>query len=562
MKRLLSVTAIAVCAACVWAGSPDPVVANPINLNYQFGPKEDNTPPRREAADPVIELWGDDYYLFASKSSGYWRSSDLADWEYIPAPSIVTINEYAPTVCAIDGEYYYMASDVNRIFKTTTPADGNSWKEIKCNFLIKQHDPCIWQDDDGRVYLYWGCHDKEPIMGVEVDVANGFAPKGEPVALIEHNIDKYGWEVPGDNNEETFHNGWNEGPAMLKQNGKYYLQYAAPGTQFRIYGDGVYVGDSPLGPFKAMESNPFSFKPGGFIAGAGHGHTFRDRYGNIWHVATMKISERHWFERRLGLFPVVLDEKTQTMRAITEWTDYPFVIPQRKFDASGKSLSSGYKQLAAGAKAKASSSASGHEAALASDDIVETWWAASTGNKGEWLEIDLGKVCTINALQPNFADEEMPVYRPYDFPVVYRYAVEASKDGKKWEVIADRRDNNRDMPHELIVLDKPVKARYVRVVNDKDIEGQFSMFDLRVFGSDGKKALDKKARYRVERDDSDPRHITVSWDAVPGAARYIVRWGIAGSGVLNNSAEVPSGTSLDARWYNRDSDYDFEVTAY
>lgn len=49
---------------------------------------------------------------------------------------------------------------------------------------------------------------------------------------------------------------------MIKHDGKYYLQYAAPGTQFRTYGDGVYVGDSPLGPFRAMESNPFSFKPG------------------------------------------------------------------------------------------------------------------------------------------------------------------------------------------------------------------------------------------------------------------------------------------------------------
>ena len=31
---------------------------------------------------------------------------------------------------------------------------------------------------------------------------------------------------------------------------------------------------------------------------------------------------------------------------------------------------------------------------------------------------------------------------------------------------------------------------------------------------------------------------------------------------MNNSAEVASDTELEAGWYNRDSDYDFEVRAY
>ena len=31
------------------------------------------------------------------------------------------------------------------------------------------------------------------------------------------------------------------------------LQYAAPGTQFNVYADGVYIGDTPLGPFTYMK---------------------------------------------------------------------------------------------------------------------------------------------------------------------------------------------------------------------------------------------------------------------------------------------------------------------
>ena len=40
-----------------------------------------------------------------------------------------------------------------------------------------------------------------------------------------------------------------EGAWMDKRCGKYYLQYACPGTQFNTYSDGVYVSDNPLGPF-------------------------------------------------------------------------------------------------------------------------------------------------------------------------------------------------------------------------------------------------------------------------------------------------------------------------
>ena len=47
---------------------------------------------------------------------------------------------------------------------------------------------------------------------------------------------------------------------MTKHAGKYYLQYGGPGTEFSGYGDGVYVGDMPLGPFTYQAHNPFSLQ--------------------------------------------------------------------------------------------------------------------------------------------------------------------------------------------------------------------------------------------------------------------------------------------------------------
>ena len=62
-----------------------------------------------------------------------------------------------------------------------------------------------------------------------------------------------------------------------------------------------------LGPFKPAGNNPYSYKPGGFITGAGHGSTLEDKEGRFWHTSTMRISKNHVFERRLGLWKAGID---------------------------------------------------------------------------------------------------------------------------------------------------------------------------------------------------------------------------------------------------------------
>ena len=555
------------------------IVTNPIDINYQFQP-EDNDPSRREAADPACEYFNGSYWLFASKSGGYWRSDNLAEWEYIPAPSIATVNEYAPTILPIGDTLYFTASsdgNPTRIFRTRTPQDGNSWEEIECKLSdLHQHDPSFYQDEDGRVYIYWGCHDVEPIYGMEIDPNDGFKPLGEPVVLIGHNTDKYGWEQPGVDNEEP-RNGWNEGPAMLKVDGKYYLQYAGPGTQYRIYADGIYVGDSPLGPFTYMEDNPFSIKPGGFIGAAGHGHTFRDKYGNYWHVASMLVGVRHWFERRLGLFPVTV--KDNDMRAYTTFADYPFIIPDKKVtegDFNDRTLSTGWRQLAIGKSATASSEGTvgttgsktqvdtegnadtkGY-ARYATDELIETWWTAETGNAGEWLQVDLGKDSEINAIQVNFADEGSTALIGDSLP--YKYVIEVSYDGKKWRTFADMSDNTADNPHRLLVADTPVNGRYVRITNRADMPCKFSIMDLRVFGRDDRGQLADVTGFKAVRNESDRRVYDFEWDAVKDADGYILRWGTR-EGDPSHSVTVRD-TKYHAGYFNRDSEYFFTIEAF
>ena len=82
--------------------------------------------------------------------------------------------------------------------------------------------------------------------------------------------------------DNTFLDPFMEGAHVTKHNGKYYLQYGAPGTEFSGYADGVVVGPTPLGPF-AAQSDPLSTKLGGFARGAGHGSTVQDNNKNYWH---------------------------------------------------------------------------------------------------------------------------------------------------------------------------------------------------------------------------------------------------------------------------------------
>ena len=46
-------------------------ICNPVNLSYRFCL---DAPSRREAADPTMVVFKGEYFLFASKSGGYFHS--------------------------------------------------------------------------------------------------------------------------------------------------------------------------------------------------------------------------------------------------------------------------------------------------------------------------------------------------------------------------------------------------------------------------------------------------------------------------------------------------------
>jgi len=529
------------------------IIINPLALEYRFMPE---SPSRREAADPVVQLYKGQYYLFASKSGGYWRSSDLKDWIYISCKTIKSIEAYAPTVLSYDGALYFLASGGKpQIYKTVNP-DEDQWEPVPTKFTIGMTDPAFFMDDNKKVYLYWGCSNVDPIMGVEVDPKDGFNPIGEPKALIQHHEKQYGWEVQGEHNELGTP-GWNEGPSVIKYKGIYYLQYASPGTQFRSYADGVYTSTSPLGPFRYETNSPFSYKPGGFIAGAGHGHTFQDKLGNFWHVATMKISLRDWFERRIGLFPAFFDKEGK-LYAQTVYTDLPFQIPNTKVNLEKKDLSLPYNLLSRNKPIIVSSALSKFPQGNANDERVESWWSARSGAIGEYLQIDLEKKMAINALQVNFADQDFELKAPQSYS--YQYLIEYSLDGKKWSPLIDQRKSTKDHPHELFCLDHKILARHVRITNKKEIPGKFSLYDFRIFGNGLGQKPTAINGLEGQRDAKDRRRITLQWQASADAKGYILRWGVTAEKLYN--ATVIYDNKFEGRIFNSAQDYYFSVEAF
>lgn len=538
----------------VQAPAPRTVI-NPLNLPYRFMIE---APSRREAADPAVIVFKGRYFLFASKSGGYWHSPDLRQWTFVE-PTGLPIEGYAPAVVAIGDTLYYMASQTG-IYKTIDPLAGR-WQLV--SEALSVGDPALFADDDGRVFLYHGVSLDGGITGQELDPADDMAPIGVPFACLKSDIARRGWERTGDRNLGATVDGvtrespWVEGSWMTKHAGRYYLQYAAPGTEFASYADGVVVGDSPRGPFRYGLESPISHRPAGFIAGAGHSTTFADLSGRYWHLSTTVISVTHMFERRLGLFPAAFDAEG-VLHVNTVFGDYPQRLPADRGDSVD--TFAGWMLLSYRKPVQASSTATNHPAGFAVDENVKTTWSATSARRGEWLQVDLGKPDRVESVQVNFGEEgATAIGRAPD--QYHAYLLERSLDGTTWTTLADRRANRTDVPHDYVDLGAPVEARYVRVTIDHVAGGAaISLRDLRVFGHGGGTPPPAPAGVDVLRD-ADRRNALVRWTRVPGADGYVVRFGTSRS-TLYDHYQVYGDTEVSLHSLNVDASYSFAVDAF
>lgn len=545
--------------------APPSTYCNPLNLDYGFCPIPNfvEQGKHRATADPVIVNFQGRYYLFSTNQWGYWHSPDLAEWTFQPRKFLRPEHKVYDELCApgafvMDDALYLIGSTHTKEFplwKSTRP-QRDDWQEAVPKFEAGAWDPAFFVDDDGRLYLYYGSSNLYPLYGWEIDRTT-LQPIGERRELVKLNDAEHGWERFGEANDNTFLRPFLEGAWMTKHQGKYYLQYSAPGTEFSGYADGVYVGDAPLGPFTYQAHNPICYKPGGFARGAGHGATFQDHDGNYWRTATIAIGVKNNFERRLGLWPAGFDDDG-AMYCRTAYGDYPHYLPRSGSEQAGEFA--GWMLLNYQKPVRVSSTLGGYAANFAVDEDIRTYWSAESAEQGEWLITDLGAAATVHAVQVNYADQDAEIMGKVP-GLHHQYLLEGSVDGEHWWTLADKTGNDRDVPHDYFELNAPVGVRYVRITNHHMATGKFALSGLRVFGRGHGAAPKAVDRFVALRGDSERRNAWLKWRPSDDATGYVIYSGIAPD-KLYTSVMVYGDNEYYFRAMDRDRKYYFAIEAF
>lgn len=514
---------------------------NPINIDYGYTPIPNFSEwgKHRATADPVIVTYKGEYYLFSTNQWGYWWSSDMLKWNFVSRKFLRPWNEGYDELCA---PAVGIVGDTMIVFGSTytskftlwmsTDPKGNEWKPLVDSFEIGGWDPAFFTDDDGRLYMYNGSSNVYPLYGVELN-RKTFQPIGTRREMHFLESWRFGWQRFGEYMDNTFLDPFMEGAWMTKHNGKYYLQYGAPGTEFSGYADGVAVSEKPLGnPLGNFleQSDPLSMKLGGFARGAGHGATFQDKWGNYWHVSTIMLSVKNNFERRIGIWPAGFD-KNDYMYCNTTFGDYPHYIPDGKADHL-QSRFTGWMLLNYKKPVTVSSTLGSYYANNSVDESMKTYWSAATGDKGEWIQSDLGNISTVHAVQVNYADQDA-AFLGKQTNIYHQYRMYYSIDGKNWKSLVDKSNNLTDVPHEYVELQQPVQARYIKLENVKMPTGKFAISGLRVFGNGNGARPAAVKTFMVLRTEKDKRSGWIRWSPVDNAYAYNISYGIAPDKMYN-----------------------------
>ncbi len=530
---------------------------NPLNLDYTYMIYNSNDDiSYRSGADPAVVRFRGEYFMFVTRSLGYWHSTDLLNWSFITPEKWYFEGSNAPAAHNYKDSVLYVTGNPSgsmSILYTDNPKKGD-WKAVP-SILNDLQDPDLFIDDDGQAYMFWGSSNKFPIRGKKLDKDLRFRPSKETVELFNLNGEKHGWERFGENHSDTVLGGYIEGPWLTKHNNKYYMQYAAPGTEFNVYGDGVYISDSPLGPYQYAPNNPVSYKPGGFANGAGHGSTVIGPGGQYWHFGTIAISVNINWERRISMFPTYFD-KDGLMYCDTSFGDYPHfapAIPKRMGQFAGWMLLSYKKPV------KASSFAENYGPENIVDESIKTFWLAGKNDDQQWTEIDLVNPGKVFAVQVNYHDYKSNMYGR--IPGLYhRYVIEGSVDGKNWLTLVDRKDSYRDVPNDYVELGSHRTVRYVRYKNIHVPTPNLAISGLRVFGLGQGKAPTMVKNLAVNRY-KDRRDAMITWDQQKDCQGYNVLWGIAPD-KLYSSWLVYDKNHLELKSLTIDQGYYFAVEAF
>ncbi len=262
--------------------------------------------------DPYLVTENGKYYVTAtSDGRGYdiYSSDDLSDWtregrifSSSAKEGWVRTSLWQPQiVIGNDGKYYLYYCGNNddnslRIGVAVSDTITGPYKDALDHPLLPYNvatiDPNLFVDDDGRMYLYFSRDCSENIVDgyhtsqlycIEMDSYTSIKEGTEPVLMVTPEQD---WELASGDYR------WNEGPDILKHDGKYYLFYSGGCYADSTYSIGYAVSDSPMGPFVKYDKNPVIASTEN-VSGPGNNSYFTTLDGKelytCYHTHTIKI---------------------------------------------------------------------------------------------------------------------------------------------------------------------------------------------------------------------------------------------------------------------------------
>lgn len=258
--------------------------------------------------DPFVVAAEDGYHVFATGAMVgffHWSSPDLTTFERDKAlkrAGWVSKDFWAPEVYAWKGRYAMLftgrwkQNGSLRMGIAFADAPEGPYEdplgEPLFDFGYAAIDGTLVVDDDGAPYLIYsrdcsenvvdGRHESH-LYGVRL-ADDLMSTVGEPVPLTAPDA---GWETASGDYR------WNEGPAVLRHGGKYYLFYSANYYASKEYSVGVAVADAPLGPYVKQANNPIltwveDGERGVRVSGPGHNSFFTvgDELFTAYHTHT------------------------------------------------------------------------------------------------------------------------------------------------------------------------------------------------------------------------------------------------------------------------------------
>ena len=270
-------------------------------------------------ADPTIFYHDGTYYLYGtsgndknlgfevyvSKNLKSWKRSDKNDgYALKKGESYGDIGFWAPQVFEYEGKFYmaYTANEHIAIATSDSPLGPFTQAEKKdLEAPVKQIDPYIFIDDDGKKYMYhvrltegnrlFVAELKDDFSGIKAETLTYCFHAEEPWENTQ-NVD---WTV-------------SEGPAIIKHEGLYYFIYSANDFRNPDYAVGYAVSESPMGPWRKSPTNPIFDKSDAGINGSGHGDFFFDSKGKLRYVLHTHNSDEKVSPRKTALIELEFKE--------------------------------------------------------------------------------------------------------------------------------------------------------------------------------------------------------------------------------------------------------------